>query len=241
MRRFTMLRTGVVGVAVAALLAGTAGAARAADDILPTLTAFSVSATAVDVTYGTAQITVTLSLSDPDATGPGSGYVIAHAVRGYNPSGPMVQVGGTATNAQYRADITLPAGKALDYRMDISFIESDQFSLVDLNSQLAAAGWPRHTIASVTAPPAAPTGFTFHRDVRGGLPVIVVDWNEPAAGQPIATGSTVTSTGCGTLDTHTYRSVWFRDVPTRTTTCTTTISVFNSAGDSQPTIASARL
>jgi hypothetical protein len=63
-----------------------------------------------------------------------------------------VQVGGTAANTQYRADITLPAGKAVDYRMDITFMEADQFYLVDLQSQLAASGWPYQVQASVTAP-----------------------------------------------------------------------------------------
>ena len=63
-----------------------------------------------------------------------------------------MQVGGTATNTQYRADITLPAGKAVDYRMDITFMEADQFYLVDLQSQLVASGWPYQVQASVTAP-----------------------------------------------------------------------------------------
>jgi hypothetical protein len=65
------------------------------------------------------------------------------------------QTSGTATNTQYLADITLPAGKAVDYRMDLSFMEADQFYLVDLQSQLAASGWPYH-VQAVTAPPAAP-------------------------------------------------------------------------------------
>jgi hypothetical protein len=128
-----------VGLAVAAALLGNAGPARA--DILPTLTSFTVSATSVDVTYGDAHITVTMSVSDPDATGVGSGDIIAHGpTRGYNPFGHLAQVGGTATDTQYRADITLPAGKAVDYRMDISFMEADQFYLVDLQPQLAASG-----------------------------------------------------------------------------------------------------
>ena len=119
MRRFSMLRTAACGFAVAAALAMSAGPAHA--DAVPKLTAFSVSASAVDVTYGDAHITVTMSVSDPDATGVGTGDVIAHGPkRGYNPAGHLVQVGGTATNTQYRADITLPAGKAVDYRMDIS-------------------------------------------------------------------------------------------------------------------------
>ena len=68
-------------------------------------------------------------------------------------SGCPRRPGGTAANTQYRADITLPAGKAVDYRMDITFIEADQFYLVDLQSQLAASGRPYHVQASVTAPP----------------------------------------------------------------------------------------
>jgi hypothetical protein len=78
-----------------------------------------------------------------------------------------VQVGGTAANTQYRADITLPAGKAVDYRMDITFMEADQFYLVDLQSQLATSGWPYHVQALVTAPPAAPAHLTFHRGAAG--------------------------------------------------------------------------
>lgn len=138
--RWIRLPAAVGLVVVAALLGGT-GPARA-DDILPTLTSFTVSAASVDVTYGDAHITVTMSVSDPDATGVGTGDIIAHGpTRGYNPSGHLVQVGGTATNTQYRADITLPAGKVVDYRMDISFMEADQFYLVDLQSQLVVSGW----------------------------------------------------------------------------------------------------
>jgi hypothetical protein len=86
-----------------------------------------------------------MSVRDPDATGVGTGDIIAHGpTRGYNPSGHLVQVGGTATNTQYRADITLPAGKAVDAHMDITFMEADQFYLVDLQSQLVASGWPYH-------------------------------------------------------------------------------------------------
>jgi hypothetical protein len=242
MRRITMLRSAAIGSAVAAVLAMTAGPARA--DAVPQLTAFSLSAPAVDVTYGPAQITVLMTVSDPDATGVGSGDVIAHGpVHGYYPSGHLVQVGGTATNTQYRADITLPAGKALDYHMDLSFLPANEFALVDLQDQLVAMGVNYHTIASVTAPPAAPapSAFTFHRDVAGGLGILVVDWGEPAAGNPEATGATVTSSGCGTTDTITYRSVWFRNPPTRTTTCTVTVNVTNSAGASPPTTVSARL
>ena len=240
MRKITMLRSAAVGFAAAAVLAMTAAPAHA--DAVPQLTAFSLSASAVDVTYGTATITVTLTVSDPDATGIGSGDVIAHGpVRGYYPSGRLVQVGGTATNTRYRADITLPAGKAVDYHIDFNFLPANEFALVDLDSQLAASGWNYHTIASVTAPPAAPAGFTFHRDVAGGLPIIVVDWAEPAAGQPIATGGTATSSGCGTPETITYDSVWFKNPPTRATTCSVTVNVTNSAGASPATTASQRL
>src|SRR3954453_9600807 len=90
MRRTTMLRSAAFGSAVAAVLAMTAGPARA--DAVPQLTAFSVSAAAVDVTYGTAQITVTMTVSDPDATGVGSGLVVAHGalpVRAQSPSGQL--------------------------------------------------------------------------------------------------------------------------------------------------------
>ena len=240
MRKITVLISAAVGFAAAAVLAMTAGPARA--DAVPQLTAFSLSASAVDVTYGTAQITVLMTVSDPDATGVGSGDVIAHGpVRGYYPSGHLVQVGGTATNTQYRADITLPAGKALDYHMDLSFLPANEFALVDLDSQLAASGWNYHTIASVTAPPAAPAGFTFRRDVAGGLPIIVVEWAEPADGQPIATSATVASSGCGIAESISYRSVWFKNPPTRTTTCSVTVNVTNSAGASPATTASARL
>ena len=240
MRKITVLRSAAVGFAAAAVLAMTAGPARA--DAVPQLTAFSLSASAVDVTYGTAQITVLMTVSDPDATGVGSGDVIAHGpVRGYYPSGHLVQVGGTATNTRYRADITLPAGKALDYHMDLSFLPADEFALVNLQDQLVASGWNYHTIASVTAAPVAPTGFTFHRDVAGGLPIIVVEWAEPAAGQPIATAATVTSTGCGVAESISYRSVWFKNPPTRTTTCSVTVNVTNSAGASPATTASQRL
>ena len=240
MRRLTMLGPAAFAFAVAAVLALTAGVARA--DAVPQLTAFSVSAAAVDVTYGTAQITVTMTVSDPDATGVGSGDIIAHGpARGYNPAGHLVQVGGTATNTRYRADITLPAGKAVDYHMDISCLPFGEFAYVDLQSQLAASGWNYHTIASVTAVPAAPVHFAFHRDVAGGLPVIIVSWDPPSAGQPIATGSTVTSSGCGTVRSNSYASVWFGSVPARTTTCAVTVSLTNSAGSSAAASESARV
>jgi len=240
MRKITMLRSAAVGFAAAAVLAMTAAPAHA--DAVPQLTAFSLSASAVDVTYGTAQITVLMTVSDPDATGVGTGDVIAHGpVRGYYPSGHLVQVGGTATNTQYRADITLPAGKALDYHMDLSFLPADEFAYVNLQDQLVASGWNYHTIASVTAPPVAPVGFTFRRDVAGGLPIIVVEWAEPADGQPIATSATVASSGCGIAESISYRSVWFKNPPTRTTTCSVTVNVTNSAGASPATTASQRL
>jgi hypothetical protein len=231
----------VVGLAAAATLLG-AGPAHAADDILPTLTSFTVSPTSVDVTYGDAHITVTMSVSDPDATGVGTGDVIAHGPkRGYNPAGHLVQVGGTATNTQYRADITLPAGKAVDYRMDITFMEADQFSLVDLQSQLVASGRPFHVQAVVTTPPAAPANLTFHRELAGGRQIIVVSWAPPAAGQPVPTGSTVAGTGCGTLQLFNAADARFIDVPAATTTCRATVSLLNSAGTSPSTTASARV
>jgi hypothetical protein len=230
-----------VGLAVAAALLGSAGPARA-DDILPTLTSFTVSATSVDVTYGDAHITVTMSVRDPDATGVGTGDIIAHGPeRGYNPFGPLVQIGGTATNTQYRADITLPAGKAVDAHLDILFMEADQFFLVDLQSQLVASGWPYHVQTNVTAPPVAPTNLTFHRDGTSGRDFIDVNWAPPAAGQPVPTGSTVTGSGCGTLQSSHATSARFTDVPASTTRCTVTVSQLNSAGSSPSTTASARV
>jgi hypothetical protein len=230
-----------VGLVAAGALLGGAGPAHA-DDILPTLTSFAVSAASVDVTYGNAHITVTMSVSDPDATGAGTGDIIAHGpTRGYNPSGHLVQVGGTATNTQYRADITLPAGKAMDYRMDITFMEADQFYLVDLQSQLTASGWPYHTQALVTAPPAAPAHLTFHRELQGGKSAIVVSWAAPTAGQPVPTGSTVTGSGCGTLQSSNSADAVFTSVPNSTTTCTAAVSLINSAGSSPSTTASARV
>ncbi|WP_433384605.1 hypothetical protein ACQPZX_24090 [Actinoplanes sp. CA-142083] len=234
-----MRRMGAVAVAVVAMLGGMAGPARA-DDV-PKLTAFSVSAAAVDVTYGTAQITVTMSVSDPGATGVGTGNVIAHGPdRGYNPGGRLVQVGGTAKNTQYRADITLPAGKAVDYRMNITFLPFGEFSLVDLQSQLVASGWAYHTVASVNAAPAAPAHLTFQRDLTSGRPIIIVSWDPPRSGQPIATASAVTGTGCGTLQSTNYAGARFT-APASTTTCTVTASLSNSAGSSPATTASGRI
>lgn len=239
-RRWIGLPTAASLAAAAALLAG-AGPAHA-DDILPTLTSFAVSATSVDVTNGDAHISVTMSVRDPDATGVGTGDIIAHGpTRGYNPSGHLVQVGGTATNTQYRADITLPAGKAVDAHMDITYIEADQFYLVDLQSQLVASGWPYHVQAVVTAPPRAPSNLTFHRELQGGKSTIVVSWAPPAAGQPVPTGSTVTGSGCGTLQSSNFADARFINVPASKTTCTATVSLLNSAGSSPSVTASARV
>ena len=83
------------------------------------------------------------------------------------------------THAQLRnaeADICTPVV------MDITFEEADQFSLVDLQSQLAASGWPYHVQSVVTAPPKAATNLTFHREVWGGKSMIIVTWAPPAAG-----------------------------------------------------------
>jgi hypothetical protein len=144
------------GLFAASGLRREAGRARAADTV-PTLTSFTVSATSVDVTGADARITVTMSVSDPGATGTGTGHVIAHGpTRAHSPFGPLVPAGRTATDAQYRADITLPAGKAVDYRLDISFVEAGPSFLAALRSQLVASGWPYHVRASVTPAPAPP-------------------------------------------------------------------------------------
>ena len=228
------------GLAVAGALFGGAGPAHA--DILPTLTSFQVSAPSVDVTTGDAHITVTMSVSDPDATGVGTGDIIAHGpTRGYWPSANLVQVGGTATNTQYRADITLPAGQAVDYHMDITFEEAGQFSLVDLQSQLAASAWPYHVQSVVTAPPKAPAGLAFHREVWGGKSMIIATWAPPAAGQPVPTGSMVTGTGCGTLQSASYAEAAFTAPSAAKTTCTATVSLLNSAGSSPSATATARV
>jgi hypothetical protein len=125
--------------------------------VLPILTSFRVSATSVDVTGGDAHLIVTMSVSDPGA-GLGTGHVIAHGpTRAHSPFGRLVRAGGTAADAQYRADITLPAGKAVDYRLDISFAAADLSCLAALRSQLAASGWPYHVRASVTPAPAPAT------------------------------------------------------------------------------------
>ena len=229
-------------VALAAGGALLAGADPARADVLPTLTSFQVSTTSVDVTTGTAQITVNLSLTDPDATGVGTGSVLARRPeRGYHPAGPLVQTGGTATNTQYRADITLPAGQAVNYRLSIQYIEADQFFLVDLNSQLYASNWPYMVNAVVTAPPRAARDVTIRRESPGGIDNIVVEWAPRAAGTPAVTGSTVTGTGCGTLQRSSAGSARFISVPPRFTTCTVTVSLLNGAGSSPPTTASARV
>jgi hypothetical protein len=240
-RNRTAVGAFAVTVLAAALLAVAGPPAQAAEDILPTLTSFAVSTTSVDVTTGTARISVTMSVSDPDATGVGTGDVIAHGPkRGYNPGGQLVQVGGTATNTQYRADITLPAGKAVDYRLDISFMEADQFYLVDLQSQLIAAGWPDHVNAVVTAVPAAPRNVTFGRQIAAGKSIVVVSWAAPSDGQPVATGSVLTNISCGTLQSSSYASAWFANVPP-SSVCSLTVSLANSAGNSPSVNVSARV
>ena len=238
-RRWVRLPAAVALAVAAALFVG-AGPAHA-DDILPTLTAFGVSATSVDVTYGEAHITVTMSVSDPDATGVGTGDVIAHGPqRGYNPFGHLVQIGGTAKNTQYRADITLPAGKAVDSHLDISFMEFGQFFLVDLQSQLVASGWPYHVHAAVTAPPVAAHNLTFRRELLEGNNTVVVSWAAPAAGEPVPTGSTVINSNCGTLwRTHPGDALFIALPPS--SVCTVTVSLVNGAGSSPPVTASARV
>jgi len=47
--------------------------------------------------------------------------------------------------------------------------------------------------------PAAPANLSFHRELQGGKPTIVASWAQPAAGQPVPTGSMVTGSGCRTL------------------------------------------
>jgi hypothetical protein len=228
----------VAVAAAGALLAG-AGPARA-DDVQPTLTAFSVSPQTLDVTTGDGHITVLMSVSDPDATGVGTGSVIAHGPkRGYNPSGNLVQVGGTATDTQYRADITVPGGKAVDYRMDLSFLEADQFTYSDLQSQLAASGWPYHVQAFVTAAPDPARNIAFHRVPAAGPDVVDVTWSPPAAGRPVATGSVVTTT-CGTVSSQGAHPSRLVGVPARST-CTVTVSLVNSAGSAAAVTATARV
>ena len=239
-RRWLRLPAAVAVAVGAALLAGT-GPARAADDVAPTLTAFGVSATTVDVTTGDAHVTVTMTVHDPDATGVGTGSVIARRpTRGYHPFGSLVQVGGTATDTRYRADITLPAGQAVDYRLSIQFMEAGQFFFADLNSQLYASSWPYRVNAVVTAPPEAPRNLTFHREVLEGRNAVVVSWDPPAAGRPVATGSTVLSSSCGTLWRTHASEVLFTDLPGNSL-CSVTVSLVNGAGSSPPTSGSRRL
>ena len=239
-RRWFRLPAAVAVAVGAALLAGT-GPARAADDVAPTLTAFGVSATTVDVTTGDAHLTVTMSVRDPDATGVGTGSVLARRpTRGYHSSGPLVQVGGTATDTRYRADITLPAGQAIGYRLSIQFMEAGQFFLADLNSQLYASSWPYLVNAIVTAPPQAPRNLTFHRELLQGMNAVVVAWDPPAAGQPVATGSTVLNSSCGTLWRTHASDVLFTDLPA-SSLCSVTVSLVNGAGSSPATTGSRRL
>jgi hypothetical protein len=60
------------------------------------------------------------------------------------------------------ARVRRPAGKAVPYRLDISFAEAGPSGLAALRSQLVASGWPYHVRASVTPAPAtspAPAKF----------------------------------------------------------------------------------
>jgi hypothetical protein len=229
----------VVATVAAAAFVAAAGPARA--DVLPTLTSFSVSPATVDVTTGEGHITVLMSVSDPDATTAGTGDVLARKpTRGYQAFGPLVQIGGTARNPQYRADITLPAGVALNYRLSISYLDVDHSSLVDLDSQLAASGWPYHVDAIVTAPPAPPRNLTFHREVLSNKSTVVVSWDPPAAGAPVPTGATLTGSTCGTLKSAHASEALFTDLP-KSSLCKVTVSLFNSAGSSPTTTGSARL
>ena len=229
----------VLATAAAAALVTGAGPAKA--DVLPTLTSFSVSATTVDVTTGEAHITVLMSVSDPDAAHAGTGEILARKpTRGYQTFGPLVQIGGTARNPQYRADLTLPAGVALNYRMSISYLDVDHSSLVDLDSQLAASGWPYHVNAIVTAPPAAPRNLSFRREVFNNRNTVVVSRDPPAAGAPVPTGSTLTGSTCGTLKSARASEAQFVDLP-QPSLCTVRVSLFNGAGSSPATTGSSRL
>jgi hypothetical protein len=182
-----------------------------------------------------------MSVSDPDATTAGTGDVLARKpTRGYQAFGPLVQTGGGATNPRYRADITLPAGVALNYRLSISYLDVDHSSLVDLDSQLAASGWPYHVNAIVTAAPAAPRHLTFHREVFSNKSTVVVNWDPPAAGAPVPTSSTLTGSNCGTLTAARGTEALFVDLP-RNSLCSVTVSLVNSAGSSAATSGSARL
>ena len=229
----------VVATVAAAASVAAAGPARA--DVIPTLTSFSVSPTTIDVTTGEGHITVLMSVSDPDATTAGTGDVLARKpTRGYQAFGHLVQIGGTARNPQYRADITLPAGVALNYRMSISYLDVDHSSLVDLDSQLAASGWPYHVDAVVTAPPAAPRNLTFHRELLMGKSTVVVRWAAPAAGAPVPTGSTLTGSSCGVLRASFATAAEFTDLP-QPSLCRVTVALFNGVGSSPATTGSARL
>jgi hypothetical protein len=72
----------------------------------------------------------------------------------------------------------------------------------------------------VTAPPRAPSNLTFHRKLQGGKSTIVVSWAPPTAGQPVPTGSTVTGSGCGTLQSSNFAGARFINVPASKTTYT---------------------
>ena len=89
--------------------------------------------------------------------------------------------------------------------------------------------------------PPAPSNLTFHRELQGGKPTIVVSWAPPAAGQPVLTGSMVTGSGCGTLQSSNAAGARFTGVPASTFTCTATVTLLYSAGSSPSATASARV
>jgi hypothetical protein len=124
--------------------------------------------------------------------------------------------------------------------MSISYLDVDHSTLVDLDSQLAASGWPYHVNAIVTAPPAAPRNLTFHRELLMGKSTVVVRWDPPAAGAPVPTGSTLTGSSCGVLKASFASEAEFTDLPRRSL-CSVTVSLFNGAGSSPATTGSARL
>lgn len=93
----------------------------------------------------------------------------------------------------------------------------------------------------MTAAPTAPSHLTFYRELQGGTSTIVVSWAPPTAGQPVPTGSTVTGSGCGTLQSSSAADARFTGVPKSATTCTATVGLVNSAGSSPSTTASARV
>ena len=68
----------------------------------------------------------------------------------------------------------------------------------------------------------------------------------PRPGRPtplaaVPAGSTVTGSGCGTLQSSNAAGARFTGVPKSATTCTATVSLLNSAGSSPSTTASARV